>query len=272
MAFSLNGLLFQGIVGEQGEPVQLFEQSAALKLAVVDREAVGSLTDEWDQPGVYVLLDRPDPEGVFGAYVGKAPAGIRARLKIHLSKKDHWYRAVLIQRDTTHGFNSAHTAWLEGRIYDLLDSADLVRLHNAQRPGDDTVAEYELPMLEAAVEPVARLMRLIGHETATLEEGQLPRVRGAKRQHGVSVADLISAGLIAPGEDLISLVSTYPGSARVLLDGQVEYNGTRYATPSAAAAALRGGPANGWWVWSVVRPNGKVRLATLRTRFQETQG
>jgi len=179
---------------------------------------------------------------------------------------------VLVQRDTTHGLNSAHTAWLEGRLFDLLDAANLVSLHNAQRPGDDTVAGYELPMLEAAVEPIARLMRLIGHEPVTLEDDELPKVKGTKKQHGVSVLDLIQTGLLRGDEELVSLVSTYPGSARILPDGQIEYNGSTYATPSGASIALRGGACNGWWVWAVDGPNGKVRLMTLRSKYQETHG
>lgn len=133
------------------------------------------------------------------------------------------------------------------------------------------MAPYELPMLEAAVEPIARLMRLIGHEPATPDENQAPKAKGTKKKHGVTVMDLINAGLLRGDEELISLVSTYPGSARILPDGQIEHNGTKYATPSGASIALRGGTCNGWWVWAVDSPNGKVRLSTLRSRFQESQ-
>ena len=37
--------------------IDVYEQSAALQLAIIDRQSVKSLTDEWDAPGVYVLLD-----------------------------------------------------------------------------------------------------------------------------------------------------------------------------------------------------------------------
>ena len=255
-------------------PIDVYEQSAALQLAILDRASVKVLSADWDAPGVYVLLDRHAEDGTWGAYVGKAPAGIRSRIKNHLSNKDHWYRAILIKRDTTHGFNSAHTAWLEGRLYDLLGSATDARLHNAQRPGDDTLASYDLLMLEAAVEPVARLLRLIGHDPSTYSEDAPSAASKAgqkKSFHGVTVADLIRAGLLEGNEILVSTLSTVDATAKVLPNGQIEYNGVKYPSPSAASGAARGGASNGWELWAVSTPTGKVRLATIRARYQETQ-
>lgn len=39
-------------------PIEIYEQSAALKMAIVERAGVGALGTEWDQPGLYILLDR----------------------------------------------------------------------------------------------------------------------------------------------------------------------------------------------------------------------
>lgn len=247
--------------------IDVFEQSAALQIAIIDRGAAKSLTGDWDAPGVYVLLDRHTDDGTWGVYVGKAPAGIRSRIKTHLTGKDHWYRALLIKRDTRHGYNSAHTAWLEGRLYDLLESATLARLHNAQRPGDDTLPSYDLPMLEAAVEPVARLLRVIGHDTSTAEEQGATEGKSAKpAHHGVSMKDLLTAGLIQADAELVSTWATVPAAAHLRANGSIEYAGKTYSTPSGAAIAARGGPTNGWAMWAVKTPTGLVRLATLRTR------
>jgi len=251
-------------------PIDVYEQSAALQMAILDRASVKVLTADWDSPGVYILLDRHAEDGTWGAYVGKAPAGIRSRIKNHVTNKDHWYRAILIRRDTTHGFNSAHTAWLEGRLYDLLDSATDARLHNAQRPGDDTLASYDLLMLEAAVEPVARLLRLIGHDPSTYAEPEVDSaVKGAQKNRffGVAIADLIHAGLLHGDEILVSTFSTVTATATLQPDGQVVYDGVTYGSPSAAAQAARGGATNGWEFWAVSTPTGKVRLATFRARY-----
>jgi hypothetical protein len=126
------------------DPVILFDQHAALRFAIVERDYTLRVSaDEWNRPGVYVLLDPPAADGSWGCYVGKAPAGIRARLLDHLRHKDHWRRAVLIQRDTTFGFNSAQVAWLEGRLNDLLDAAEDARPHNGNRPSDETLPAFE---------------------------------------------------------------------------------------------------------------------------------
>lgn len=85
----------------------------------------------------------------------------------HVAKKDHWRRGLLIRRDTTFGFNSAQVAWLEGRIYDLLDAAGDARLHNGNRPSDETLPAHERLVLEASVAPIRRVLRLIGYDPSS---------------------------------------------------------------------------------------------------------
>ena len=55
--------------------IEVFDQHAALKIAIVEREGAHLLSDEWDAPGVYILLDRAAPDGTWGVYAGKAPLG-----------------------------------------------------------------------------------------------------------------------------------------------------------------------------------------------------
>lgn len=70
-------------------PALIYDTTAALVMAVVDRSGVLGLEAHWDVPGVYVLLDRHDPDGTWGCYVGKAPGGVRNRLTQHLRGKEH---------------------------------------------------------------------------------------------------------------------------------------------------------------------------------------
>lgn len=262
------------VPGDPGTLIEVFEQSAALHLAVVEQGAVRSLGEDWDAPGVYILLDRVDADANWGCYVGKAPAGIRTRLRQHQSNRGHWYRAILIKRDTTHGFNSAHTAWLEGRIYDLLDAATSASLHNAQRPGDDTLAAYDLPMVESAVEPLSRLLRLLGHDTSTAEE-LLAAPSAATRTNqkfNVTLKDLIDDGMLSGNETLVSTWATVPAIAKLNTDGTVSFEGQVYETPSGAAIAARGGSTNGWAMWAVETANGKERLASIRAKYLKAKG
>lgn len=261
------------IVLAQTDPasvIDIYERSAALQIAIVDRLAINNLSQEWDETGVYILLDRHLPDGTWGAYVGKATTGIRLRLKAHVNTKDHWYRAILLTRDTTHGFNSAHAAWLEGRIFDLLRASKSTKLHNLKLPGDDTLDSYDIPMLESVVEPIAQLLRLVGHDVSTADDIDTMKSDGLKNVfHGVALKDLILAGFLNGNEELVSTMSTVPALAQIQPDGRIKFNGEFFTTPSAAAVAARGGATNGWSMWAIVTPTGQVRLSTLRANYQD---
>lgn len=86
------------------EPVVMYDSHAALRFAVVERdEAMNLDADVCNQAGAHVLLDLPAEDGSWACCVGKAPAGIRTRLRDHLRNKDRWRRALLIQKDTAYG-------------------------------------------------------------------------------------------------------------------------------------------------------------------------
>lgn len=255
-----------------GASIDVFVEHAALKLAVVDRAGAHLLGAEWDAPGMYLLLDRHADDGTWGAYVGKAPAGIKSRLGSHLRTKDHWYRALLIRRDTTQGFNSAQVGWLEGRLYEMLALADDAVLHNGNRPGDETLPPYDRQMLELVVLPVTRVLRMIGHDPATPDDqSPKPRSRKSSTTYGVTLAQLVDAGLIAADAELISTNGAWPAQAAVVGGNAIKMGSVTYDTPSAAACAVKGGAANGWEFWGVVTSEGPVKLAVLRARILEVQ-
>jgi hypothetical protein len=255
---------------EPGVPVVVFDSNAALRMAVVDRQSVHGLDESWDAPGVYLLLDPVALDGAYGVYVGKAPAGLRTRLKQHLKGKDHWARALLVVRDTTHGWHSAQVGWLEGRLYDLLDGASLAELSNGNRPQDETLPAYDRIALEAAVTPISAVMRLLGCSPDAFDEdapSESP-VRPAPRQYNVTVADLVAAGDVAVEERVSSTQASAPATAVVSSDGGLTIDGQRFATPSAAGSYVRGGKAtNGWAFWAVERDGTTVPLATVRARY-----
>jgi hypothetical protein len=256
----------------RGGLIEIYDQHAALKLTVVEREGARLVDEEWDVPGTYILLDRPDEDGVWGAYVGKAPSGVRNRLGAHIRNKDHWYRAVLIRRDTTHGFNSAQVGWLEGRMYDLLAAAENAVLHNGNRPSDETLPAYDRQMLELAILPVTRVLRLLAHDPASADDvaeigGSAPKRPRTSRFYGIGLEEIIRAGLLAAGTKLVSVNGSWPASAVVSKNERIEYQGKEYSSPSTAAGVVRGGAANGWDFWAVETDTGRVTLATLRQRF-----
>jgi hypothetical protein len=261
---------------DPGLPALIYDTTAALAMTVVERGAVAGVTGDWDAPGVYVLLDRHDPDGTWGCYVGKAPAGVRARLGQHLRGRDHWCRALLIRRDTTFGFNSAHVGWLEGRLYDLLDAAADTRLHNGNRPSDETLPPYERAALEGIVPPIRRVLRLLGYETETPDDQVAARPATKTRSnrfYGITVKQLLDAGLLTVGETLTSTNRVYPATGLLGPGGEVQFNGAMHPSPSNAARVVRGGlHTNGWEFWAVERPTGRVTLATLRARLLDEKG
>lgn len=149
--------------GSPGAPTIIDYRPAGLRLAIVDRTNINLLDERWDTPGNYILLDPLQSGGAYEAYVGKAPAGLKARLRNHVSGKQHWIRALLVARDSYHGYNSAEVSCLEGRLYDRLHASPAVTLSNRQRPRDETLPAYERTMLEFAIDPVERVLALIGY-------------------------------------------------------------------------------------------------------------
>ena len=250
-------------------PIVVFDDNAALKAAIVERGAARHLTDEWNVAGLYILVDRGDSDGGWGVYVGKAPSGIRDRIKSHLRNKDTWYRALLVRRDTTHGFNSAQIGWLEGRLYDLLKASDGALLSNKVRPGDETLAPYDRHALEMVLVSIQRLMRLLGHDPSSGDDTDTAAGTVSSRHYGVKLAQLVDAGLIEAGDVLVSTNGAWPARAKITSDARIAMDDELYETPSGAACAAKNGPANGWDFWARQTPAGSVPLSTLRAELLE---
>lgn len=258
------------------EPILIYDTHAALRITVVERDGAHRLSTGYDDPGAYILLDLASQDGTWGCYAGKAPAGLRSRLMTHVRTKDHWRRAVLIQKDTTFGFNSAQVAWLEGRLYDLLDAAEDARLHNGNRPSDETLPAFERASLENAILPISRVLRLLGYDPATADDtGSVTTVTKARRTSrfvGITLNEIIAAGYLSPGTPLVSTNGAWPATATANADGTITVSGVQHPTPSAAASAVKGGAAaNGWEFWAVEDATGKTSLATLRARFEDAR-
>ncbi|WP_334153808.1 GmrSD restriction endonuclease domain-containing protein [Tepidimonas sp.] len=85
----------------------------------------------------------------------------------------------------------------------------------------------------------------------------------------VEIADLIAAGLLAPGQVLYSRPGKYGGrSGRILSNGRIDVEGKVFENPSSAAVHIRQKPTNGWDFWrldpSGGRPLNEVRAEYLR--------
>lgn len=276
-------------------PIEIHDIEVGLAMALVDKSCVQLLDDQWNATGAYVLLGPVKDDSTYAVYVGKSPSGLRDRLMQH-ERERKWSRALLIRRVVLYGLTSAHAGWLEGDLYDLFSSAQRALVENRQRPRDDTVPPYDLRMLAALRDPIVRVLRMLGYETESAPEAlELPldepveatprktsrtglpasqvasRRRKTKTVYSVSLGDLINAGLVRPGDRLVSVSSTWPATAVVNAGGTIVFNGQSYPSMSAAAQAARdGGVANGWDFWALQASDGTTRLSTIRKQHLDS--
>ena len=88
----------------------------------------------------------------------------------------------------------------------------------------------------------------------------------------VQVIDLISAGLIEPGQRIFPHAKKYEGiSASILVDGRIELNGVIYDSLSGAGVSVRGSSTNGWWFFAIDKPSGP-RLSELYKTYLAMTG
>jgi predicted type IV restriction endonuclease len=105
--------------------------------------------------------------------------------------------------------------------------------------------------------------------------GAAGRPSAAGGSRGVTMADLLAAGIVSAPLDLEVTFKGRRLRAQVTADGGVLYDGRRFASPSQAGAAAVGRPTcNGWIFWRYRDPvDGQVKLIdTLRTQYAAAPG
>lgn len=92
--------------------------------------------------------------------------------------------------------------------------------------------------------------------------------RKPRTEFNVAISDLLGAGLLRGGDQLVSTIPAEPAGAIVNYDGTITWNGSSYGSPSTAAQAFRGDRnSNGWQFWAVQGPDGDVQLDKLRKKY-----
>lgn len=102
-----------------------------------------------------------------------------------------------------------------------------------------------------------------GHRSGFAAEAVRPR-------HKVDLSDLISAGCLQPGTQLVPRRKKMRDSVGTLLpDGRIDIGGTLYSSPSEAAKAVAGGTMNGWWFF-LVDKDARRSLKDVRLDYLES--
>ncbi len=269
----------------------------ALRVGLFHRRDWQSLpADEWNVPGVYVLMTT-DGSGI--VYVGKS-VKLRSRISTHNSDPQiAWKRALVCKRDTSHGFTSADIGYLEGRLAAELAAIPGITVHRGKEDRDDTLPRHMELSLDELLGSILSAVRLAGldvHKPADVPDEDedaedpanatadpsvatgttLPRQRRTKK---AKLPELVAAGLISAGTELHLSQGGTTATGTVSTQGEIVVDGVAHNSVSKAAqTALNSGrdetaqvlAANGWITWHIGSPVGPV-LDSLRDQHAAAQ-
>ncbi|RWB91328.1 MAG: GIY-YIG nuclease family protein [Mesorhizobium sp.] len=256
---------------------EVFNWTGHILMAPRTQISVALARTEARYAGAYLLIGERDGQPL--AYIGEGDE-INHRIKSHDINKDWWTVVVLITT-TANNLHKAHVQYLEARLIEVARSIGRVALDNATTPARPTLSEAaqsnmetfldylflvlpalridmflagtrpEQPNIEAGAPTAAPIFELASREhglmaTARLEggdfiveAGSLARAnwsgRGSENSSYAHLhAELLRTGVLVPHGDMASFSEAYA------------FNST-----SAAAAVVRGRPANGTLEWKV---------------------
>lgn len=234
---------------------------------------------ELDRPGIYMLAGVDPHTGKPQVYVGEAEC-LRDRLRQHRGE-DFWVQAyVFLSKDEN--LTKGHVRYLEGRLIEEARAANRAAIVNAQSSGA-RLPESDREDMEAFLGRVRQLLPVLGSDaltpvlpagTGTGASGILVhRIKGLTAR-GVRTAEgfVVLAESQAVRAERPSAAARHPFVVelrrKLLAEGALVSDGeylrfTRdvvFSSPSAAAAVLQGGGANGLTAW---RTDGGKTLKAL---------
>lgn len=225
------------------------------------------LREETEGSGIYFLTGSDPESGKPAIYIGEAEC-IRDRLKSHL-QKDFWNQvAFFVSKDEN--LTKAHIRHLEGKLIEQAREAGRAVVVNNQSSGA-RLPESDRADLETFLEKVNQLLPVLGIEllvpTATKPEAELEvellscEIKGVKaRGHLSPNGFVILSGSQAVLNERPS-TQKYPwalnmrvklkeeGALAIASDSLVFTRDVEFTSPSAAAAVVHGGHANGLTAW-----------------------
>lgn len=223
--------------------------------------------EEAEGSGIYFLTGSDPESGKPSIYVGEAEC-IRDRLKSHL-QKDFWNQvAFFVSKDEN--LTKAHIRHLEGKLIEQAREASRAVVVNNQGSGA-RLPESDRADLETFLEKVNQLLPVLGIEllvpTVAKPEAELEvellscEIKGVKaRGHLSPNGFVILSGSQAVLNERPS-TQKYPwalnmrlklkeeGSLAIATDSLVFTRDVEFTSPSAAAAVVHGGHANGLTAW-----------------------
>jgi len=223
--------------------------------------------EEPDKAGVYILSGSDPLSGSPRAYIGEAEV-IRERLKQHKTK-EFWISAIVfVSKDEN--LTKAHVRYLENRV--LTEAAQVGRCTLEQnQPGGAKLPESDREDMEVFLSHIRQLLPVLGSDllipvgqpAAKQQSGGILfcRMKGAEgRGRRTPDGFVVFRGSTAVLQERES-AKKYPyvltlrnqliaNGTLVKKDGFYEFTkDTEFSSPSAAAAVIEGGSANGLIEW-----------------------
>lgn len=227
------------------------------------------IRDEAEYSGVYFLTGI-DPENNRRAiYIGEAET-IRSRLKSHLSK-DFWNTVTFfISKDES--LTKAHIKYLEGRLIDLAKKSERYKVMNSQGSGAK-LPESDREDMEIFLEKIQQVLPILGVEAFVDGEATINNENQERELLFCNIKGLKATGFLNPNGMIVlkgsEAVLQERASAQnwpsvltqrnmlieegILIPTPAAYvfaRNVEFSSPSAAAATIHGGSANGLTSWT----------------------
>jgi hypothetical protein len=223
--------------------------------------------EECERSGIYLLTGIDPESGNPAIYIGEAES-IRTRIKSHLDK-DFWNQTVYFV-STDENLTKAHIRYLEGRLIELARKAARAVVTNGQSSGAK-LPESDREDMEVFLEKINQLLPVLGVDLLVpasggsakppVEKVLVCEIKGHKaRGYRIPNGFLVLKGSEAVAHERASSEKwPWPRNMRQALkedrtlieegDRLVFSRNTEFASPSAAAAVIHGGHANGLTAW-----------------------
>lgn len=228
--------------------------------------------EELEKSGVYILTGTDPFSGSPQAYIGEAEA-IRERLKQHRAK-EFWISAIVfVSKDEN--LTKAHVKYLEGRLISEATQVARFTLENSQASGSK-LPESDREDMEVFLDRIRQLLPVLGSDllipiaqpTAKQQPGGILfcRMKGAEgRGHRTPDGFVVLKGSTAVLQERTkSMPHVVALRKQLITEGTLVQTGEFYKftrdaefpSPSAAAAVIEGGHANGLTDWKT--KDGKI--------------
>ena len=238
--------------------------------------------EELQKPGVYILIGTDPDKGSSACYIGEAEI-IRDRLKQHRTK-DFWIHVIVfVSKDEN--LTKSHIRYLEGRLIADAQEAGRFQVVNSQTSGSK-LPESDREEMEVFLGKIRQLLPVLGSDILTPRPQASDAAQGSANHMVCEIKGLKANGrrtadgfvVFKGSEAVMELRPSAPWHPFVVkLRDELSGDGTlvghedhliftrdaEFSSPSAAAAVVSGGGANGLTMW---RTNKGITLKDLEAK------